>query len=53
MPHGDMAEIFAHLKAHKVLGSYRAGGIRLAPHAYNTEDEIAAVLEMIKNKVTR
>ena len=53
MPHGEMTELFAHLKANKVLGAYRAGGIRLAPHAYNTEDEIAAVLEMIKNKVSR
>jgi cysteine desulfurase / selenocysteine lyase len=51
IPHADMGAIFAYLQQQKVLGAYRAGGIRLAPHAYNTEDEIAAVLDMIKNKV--
>lgn len=51
IPHTDMASLFTHLQAHQVLGAYRGGGIRLAPHAYNTEDEIAAVLEIIKNKV--
>ena len=51
IPHADMGALFAYLKEQNVLGAYRAGGIRLAPHAYNTEDEIAAVLDMIKNNV--
>ena len=48
IPHRDMKSLFAHLTANRITGSYRAGGIRLSPHAYNTEDEIAYVLDLIR-----
>ena len=49
IPQVDMAALFAHLTTNHVTGSHRAGGIRLSPHAYNTEEEIALVLELIRD----
>ena len=49
MPQTDMVSLFTHLNTNHVTGSYRAGGIRLSPHAYNSEEEIAHVLDLIRS----
>ena len=48
IPGRDMAGLFDHLRQNQVTGSLRAGGIRLSPHAYNTEAEMTAVLDLIE-----
>ncbi len=48
IPGKEMKECFQVLKEQKITGAYRAGGIRLAPHAFNTEAEIAKVVEIVQ-----
>lgn len=43
----DAATVSARLKENGVIHSYRESGIRLAPHIYNTSDEIRRALELI------
>ncbi|HPH27168.1 MAG TPA: aminotransferase class V-fold PLP-dependent enzyme [Pseudomonadota bacterium] len=40
VPRGDVSALAHHLNAHKVAFARRAGGIRLAPHALNTQAEL-------------
>ena len=49
----DMDDCHRWLLQHKVTGSSRAGGIRLAPHAFNTEEEIQQVIELLAAWVRR
>ena len=43
----DAAKVSERLKEHGVVHSYREGGIRLAPHVYNTSEEVRRALELI------
>ena len=43
----DASAVSARLKEQGVVHSYREGAIRLAPHIYNTSDEIRRALEII------
>ncbi len=40
--------IFDALRAARIVGSVREGGVRLSPHVYNTLDEIDAVVEALQ-----
>ena len=40
--------LYEHLRANNVCCSWRAGGIRLSFHFYNTEDEIDQLVQIIK-----
>ena len=46
---GDMDEAFQKLAAAKVVASKREQYIRISPHCYNTEEEIAHVGEVLGN----
>ncbi|MBU0704961.1 MAG: aminotransferase class V-fold PLP-dependent enzyme [Chloroflexi bacterium] len=46
---GDMDEAFQKLTAAKVVASKREQYIRISPHCYNTEEEIACVGEVLGN----
>jgi selenocysteine lyase/cysteine desulfurase len=39
-PKGHIEEIFKELMEHDIICAMRAGGIRVAPHFYNTEEEV-------------
>jgi selenocysteine lyase/cysteine desulfurase len=44
---GQAAGAAARLAAHRVQVSERCGKVRIAPHFYNTEEEIARVLDLL------
>lgn len=46
-PRGDVEALYRALDEAKVSYARRAGGVRLSPHAYNTDDEIARVLQVV------
>jgi len=43
----DAQKIFEHLKAHKVFIALREGFLRVAPHFYNTEEEVDLFLKRL------
>lgn len=43
----DAGEVYRHLKRAGVVCALREGSIRLSPHCYNTDDEIARVIEVL------
>ncbi len=43
--------LFNHLLANKVACSQRGGGIRLAFHGYNTENDVDRIVEILKRKL--
>lgn len=43
----DPAAAFAKLRAERVVASLREGNIRLSPHAYNTVEEVARVVDLL------
>jgi cysteine desulfurase / selenocysteine lyase len=47
LPGCDSIELGQALEKEKIVTTYRAGGIRVSPHGYNTPAEIDAVLEAI------
>jgi selenocysteine lyase/cysteine desulfurase len=47
VPRGDLAKACARLDEAGVSYGPRAGGVRLSPHAYNTDDEIDQVLALL------
>lgn len=46
-PQRSAKELFAALRAARIVGAVREGGVRLSPHLYNTADEIDTVLEVL------
>jgi cysteine desulfurase/selenocysteine lyase len=44
LPGSDPVELGRHLGRAGFVTTYRASGIRVSPHGYNTEDEIDAFL---------
>ena len=48
----DQAELFAGLEAQGVVASLRRGRIRVAPHLYNTHEEMRRVAEAVDALVT-
>jgi len=46
----DAAAVFARLRAAGVVASLREGSIRLSPHAYNTDDEVARVVDVLEGR---
>jgi cysteine desulfurase/selenocysteine lyase len=42
--------VFARLKAAGVLCTIREGSIRISPHLYNTEEEMARVIEVLRKR---
>jgi cysteine desulfurase / selenocysteine lyase len=46
-PAHSTASLFERLSAERIVVSVRGGGIRVSPHYYNSEDEIAHVLETL------
>ena len=47
LPGSDSIELGKHLQREGVITTYRAGGIRVAPHGYNTAGEIDALTEIV------
>lgn len=47
LPRGDPAELSARLREREITHARRAGGIRIAPHGFNTAEEIDLVLEVM------
>jgi selenocysteine lyase/cysteine desulfurase len=47
VPRGDVQKVYAALDAAGVSYAPRAEGVRLSPHAYNTDDEIDQVLALV------
>lgn len=47
LPGSDSIELGKHLQREGVVTTYRAGGIRVAPHGYNTAGEIDALTEIV------
>jgi cysteine desulfurase / selenocysteine lyase len=43
----DADAVFARLRTERVVASLREGNIRLSPHAYNTVDEVARVVDLL------
>ncbi len=43
----DSAKVVSHLFQHKVVVASRLGGIRFAPHAYNSETQIDRVIDIL------
>ena len=48
VPAGDVERAMQRLREAKIAHAARAGGIRLAPHGFNTDDDIDAVLDALK-----
>lgn len=46
-PRGELATTRASLDAAQISYSLRAGGVRLSPHAYNTDEDIDEVLQAL------
>lgn len=46
-PQRPAQELFDVLRAARIVGAVREGGVRLSPHLYNTRDEIDAVLDLL------
>ena len=46
-PRGDVEALYRALDEARVSYARRAGGVRLSPHAYNTDDEIERVLQVV------
>ena len=46
-PGADAAEVFARVEAAGIVASLRAGAVRISPHAYNTVDELDAVIQVM------
>jgi selenocysteine lyase/cysteine desulfurase len=47
-PQRSAQELFDALRAARVVGALREGGVRLSPHLYNTLDEIDRVLDVLQ-----
>ncbi|HET6275401.1 MAG TPA: aminotransferase class V-fold PLP-dependent enzyme [Candidatus Cybelea sp.] len=47
LPGRDSIEVGRRLEQEKILTTYRAGGIRVSPHGYNSVDEIDALLTAV------
>jgi cysteine desulfurase/selenocysteine lyase len=48
MPGSDPVALGKALQRDGIVTTYRAGGIRVAPHGYNTVDEIDAIVEAVR-----
>lgn len=48
-PRGDVRRMYRALDEAKVSYAPRAGGVRFSPHAYNTDDEIERVLQLVED----
>ncbi len=46
----DTKASYERLRSHGVFCSYREGGIRLAPHCYNTPEEMESVVEILTKR---
>ncbi len=46
-PHGDAPATYRALDDAKVSYARRAGGVRLAPHAYNVDDDVERLLQIL------
>lgn len=47
-PQRSAQELFDALRAGRIVGAIREGGVRLSPHLYNTRDEIDTVLDVLQ-----
>ncbi|HEX6289206.1 MAG TPA: aminotransferase class V-fold PLP-dependent enzyme [Herpetosiphonaceae bacterium] len=47
-PQRSAQELFDALRAARIVGALREGGVRLSPHLYNTLDDIDAVLDVLQ-----
>jgi cysteine desulfurase/selenocysteine lyase len=47
LPGSDPVELGKRLQREGIVTTYRASGIRVSPHGYNTLDEIGALLEVV------
>lgn len=47
VPAGDVERAIQRLREAKIAHAARAGGIRLAPHGFNTDDDVEAVLDAL------
>ena len=47
LPGTDPQAIRQQCLAEKIVLSVRGGGVRISPHAYNTEDEILRLVELV------
>jgi cysteine desulfurase/selenocysteine lyase len=50
MPGTDSVELGAALQRDGIVTTYRRSGIRVAPHGYNTAEEIDALLEAVRDR---
>lgn len=46
-PVHDTAHLFERLSAERIIVSVRGGGMRVSPHYYNSEEEVAGLLEVL------
>ena len=46
----DSTKVVSHLFHHKVIAASRLGGIRFAPHAYNSEAQIERVIDILSKE---
>ena len=46
----DSTKVVSHLFHHKVIAASRLGGIRFAPHAYNSEAQIDKVIDILSRE---
>lgn len=53
LPRGKLAATRAALDAAHISYSLRAGGVRLSPHAYNTDEDIEGVLQVVASTITQ
>jgi len=44
---GDAAELYQKLVDNQIIASLRGGGLRVSPHFYNSEEDIARLLEFL------
>ncbi len=47
-PQRSAQELFDALRAARIVGAVREGGVRLSPHLYNTRDDVDAVLNVLQ-----
>lgn len=47
-PQRSAQELFDALRAARIVGAVREGGVRVSPHLYNTRDDIDAVLNVLE-----
>jgi cysteine desulfurase/selenocysteine lyase len=49
LPQADSVALGKALQGDGIVTTYRPGGVRVAPHGYNTPDEIDALVDAVKN----